>query len=172
MDASYHSYFYQNQQIIRYPCKTKAFCPFFHFIKHISFSCTTLPVLLVYSRKGPSFSYKFGGNLILQKRALRLIPFKPFRFHIVPLFKLSNVLPLNFLYFKTICLVMHGVSNNVTPLNVSKLFTYSILPILFYSFLFYFYIKYSRTERMKNSFSRTGAKIRNSIPDSDRALPK
>ena len=30
----------------------------------------------------------------------------------------------------------------------------------------------SRTERMKNSFSRTGAKIRNSIPDSDRALPK
>ena len=63
--------------------------------------------------------------LILQKRALRLIHFKPFRFHAVPLFKLSNVLPLNFLYFKTICLIMHDVSNNVTPPNVSKLFTYS-----------------------------------------------
>ena len=53
LDASYHIYFYQNQQIIRYPCKTKAFCPFFHFIKHISFSCTTLLVLW-YSRLGPS----------------------------------------------------------------------------------------------------------------------
>ena len=53
LDASYHIYFYQNQQIINYPCKTKAFCPFFHFIKHISFSCTTLLVLW-YSRLGPS----------------------------------------------------------------------------------------------------------------------
>ena len=55
-------------------------------------------------------------NLILQKRALRLIHFKPFRFHVVP---------LNFLCSKTICLIMHDVSNNVTPPNVSKLFTYS-----------------------------------------------
>ena len=53
LDASYHIYFYQNQQIINYPCNTKAFCPFFHFIKHISFSCTTLLVLW-YSRLGPS----------------------------------------------------------------------------------------------------------------------
>ena len=53
LDAWYQIYFYQNQQIIRYHCKTKAFCPFFHFIKHISFSCTTLLVLW-YSRLGPS----------------------------------------------------------------------------------------------------------------------
>ena len=59
LDASYHIYFYQNQQIIRYPCKTKAFCPFCHFIKHIPFSCTTLLVLW-YSRLGP------GSPLLLQ----------------------------------------------------------------------------------------------------------
>ena len=53
LDASYHIYFYQNQQIIRYPCRTKAVCPFLHFIKHILFSCTTL-LLLWYSRLGPS----------------------------------------------------------------------------------------------------------------------
>ena len=35
-----------------------------------------------------------------------------------------------------------------------------------------FYLKHSRTEHMKNSFSRIGAKIWNSIPDSDGALPK
>ena len=34
------------------------------------------------------------------------------------------------------------------------------------------YIKHSRTDRVKNSFSRIGAKIWNGIPDSDRALPK
>ena len=52
---------------------------------------------------------------ILQKRALRLISlcFKHFRFHAVPLFKMSNVLPLNFLDFKKICLIMHDVFNIV-----------------------------------------------------------
>ena len=114
-------------------------------------------------------------NLILQKRALRLIHFKPFRFHAVPLFKLSYVLPLNFLYFKTICLIMHDVSNNVTPPNVSKLFTYSS-KVHHHNTRFSaagnFYIKHSRTDHMKNSFSRIGAKIWNCIPDSNRALPK
>ena len=38
--------------------------------------------------------------LVLQKHALCLIYFKPFRFHAVPLFKLLNVLPLNLLYFQ------------------------------------------------------------------------
>ena len=33
------------------------------------------------------------------------------------------------------------------------------------------YIKHSRTDQMKNSFSRIGEKIWNSIPDSDRVLP-
>ena len=105
--------------------RLKAFCPFFHFIKRISFSFVQPYLSFWYSLKGPSCSYKFGENLILQKRAIRLIPFKPFRFHVVPLFKLCNVLPLNFLYFKTICLIKHDVSNNVTPPNVSNLFTYS-----------------------------------------------
>ena len=92
----------------------------------------------------------------------RLIHFKPFRFHAVPLFKLSYVLPLNFLYFKTICLIMHDVSNNVTPPNVSKLFTYSS-KVHHHNTRFSaagnFYIKHSRTGHMKSSFSRIGAKI-------------
>ena len=55
--SSYHIFFYQTQQIIRHPCKTKAFCPFFHLIKHISFFCTTL-LNLWYSHLGPSYSDK------------------------------------------------------------------------------------------------------------------
>ena len=109
------------------------------------------------------------------KRALRLIHFKPFRFHAVPLFKLSYVLPLNEIHFKTICLIMHDVSNNVTPPNVSSLFTYSS-KVHHHNTRFSaagnFYIQHSRTDHMKNSFSRIGAKIWNCIPDSNRALPK
>ena len=117
LDASYHIYFYQNQQIIRYPCKT-IFVPSFTSLNIFCSLVQAYNLSFWYSRKGPSCSYKFGENLILQKRAIRLlIPFKPFRFHVVPLF--------NFLYFKTIYLIMHDVSNNVTPPNVSNLFTYS-----------------------------------------------
>ena len=144
-------------------------------MKHLSFSCTTLLVLW-YSRLGPSCSYKFWKkNLILQKRALRLIHFKPFRLPAVPLLNLSNVLPLNFRYFKTICLIMHDILKNVSPPNVSNSFTYSS-KVHHHNTRFSaagnFYIKHSRTNHMKNSFSRIGVKISNSIPDSDRALPK
>ena len=104
--------------------------------------------------------------LILQKRALRLIHFKPLRFHAVSLFKLSNVLPLNFLCFKTISVIMHDVSNNVTPPNVSNLFTYSS-KVHYHNKRFSaagnFFIKHSRTKHIKNSISRIGAKIWNSI---------
>ena len=98
---------------------------FFHLMKHISFSCTTLLGLWYIAFLGQAAPTNLEKILNLQKRALRLIHFKPFRFHAVPLFKLSNVLPLNFLYFNSICLIMHDVSNNVTPPKVSKLFTYS-----------------------------------------------
>ena len=46
---------------------------------------------------------------ILQKRALRLTNFAPFKSHAVPLFDFYNVLPLSFLYIKSICIIMHDV---------------------------------------------------------------
>ena len=41
-----------------------------------------------------------------------------------------------------------------------------------YQVLWQFPYYHSRTDQEKNSFSRIGAKIWNSIPDSDRVLPK
>ena len=81
--------------------------------------------------------------------------------------KLSNVLPLNLLYFKTICLIMHDVFNNVTPPNVSNLFSYSSKIHHHnkrFSMAGNFYPQYSRMNHLKNSFSSIGAKIWNSIP--------
>ena len=91
------------------------------------------------------------------------------------MFKLFNVLPLNFFYGKTICLITHDVFNNVTPQNLSNLFTYSSRVHHHnaqFSAAGNFYIKHSITDHMKNSFSRIGAKIWNSFPDNDCALPK
>ena len=63
---------------------------------------------------------------------------------------------------------------NVTPSNVSNLFTYSSRHHhnTRFSAAGNFYIKHSRMDHLKNSFSRIVAKIWNSIPDSDRAPPK
>ena len=62
---------------------------------------------------------------------------------------------------------MHDVSHNVIPPNVSNLFTYSS-KVHHHNTRFSasgnFYIKCSRTDHMKNSFSRISAKLWNSIP--------
>ena len=70
---------------------------------------------------------------------------------------------------------MHDVFNNVTPPNVSNLFTYSSTihhHNTRFSVAGNFYVQYSRTDHLKNSFPSIGAKIWNSIPDSDHAQPK
>ena len=53
--------------------------------------------------------------LILQKRALRIISFKPFKFHAVPFVNLSNILPRHLIYFKTIFSFMHDFFNDLAP---------------------------------------------------------
>ena len=69
---------------------------------------------------------------------------------------------------------MPDVFNNVTPPIVSNLFTYSSSNLFTYSSKLHPHntLKHSRTDHMKNSFSRIGAKIWNSIPGSDHALLK
>ena len=69
---------------------------------------------------------------------------------------------------------MHIVFN-VTPPNVSNLFTYSSKMHHHntrFSVAGNFYLHYSRTDHLKNSFSSIGAKMWNSSPNSDCALPK
>ena len=111
--------------------------------------------------------------LILLKRAPHLIHFAPYISH--ALFNHSNIRPLNFQYCKSVCTIMHDVSNNSLPANISNLFLY---PTQVYSYNARFSstgslnIKYSRTNQLKHSFSIFGARICNSIPQSIRILPK
>ena len=71
---------------------------------------------------------------------------------------------------------MHDVSNNSLPVNISNLFfyptkVYSCNDIRF-SETASLNVKYSRTNQLKHSFSRFGARIWNSVAQSIRVLPK
>ena len=64
--------------------------------------------------------------LVLRKRALRLIYFAPYRSSVVPLFVSSGCLPIGLLCFKAVLILMHDVLNNVSPRNISNLFSSAI----------------------------------------------
>ena len=102
--------------------------------------------------------------LVLQKRALRFIFFAERCEHAVPLFIHAEILPLNFLYFKSVCLLMHDVRNRKEPNNILNLIS-DTASIHSYntrsSSANKFYIKKTRLEIQKRAFSRVGAKIWN-----------
>ena len=52
---------------------------------------------------------------ILQKRAVRLINFLPFRTHAIPYFARSNILPITMLYFKLSSILMFDITTNSAP---------------------------------------------------------
>ena len=105
--------------------------------------------------------------LKLQKRVLRLIYFEDHVSHAIPLFLSSKILPVQMLYFKLLSTLIYDVHNNLAPRNISQLFTYS-KDIHNYntrsSSNVNLYAKHARLNILNNSFSRTGARIWNSIP--------
>ena len=113
--------------------------------------------------------------LILQKRAVRLINFLPFRTHAIPYFAQSNILPVTMRYFKLSSVLMFDITTNSAPQNICNLFTLT-QDIHQYNTRSAssgnYYINHSRLNHHKNSFSIVGAKIWNSIPESYRKLPK
>ena len=62
---------------------------------------------------------KLGKLLILQESSLPLIHFSPYR-SCDPVIQLNK----NFQYCKSVCTIMHEVSNNSLPANISNLFLY------------------------------------------------
>ena len=58
-----------------------------------------------------------------KKKALRFIFLAERCEHAVPLFIHADILPLNFLYFKSICCLMQDVRNRKVPNNILSLFS-------------------------------------------------
>ena len=94
--------------------------------------------------------------LVLPKRAFRFIFSIERCEHAVPLFIHADILPLNFLYFKSVCCLMHDVRNRKVPSNILNLFS-DTTNIHYYntrsSSANKFYIKKSRLEIQKTAFS-------------------
>ena len=61
-------------------------------------------------------------NLILQKKALRLLYFEDWHDHAISLFLEANVLPITFLYYESVSALMHDIYNNKSPENMLNLF--------------------------------------------------
>ena len=112
----------------------------------------------------------------MQKRVLHLIHCTSYTAHTVSLFIQSNIIPVKLLYFKTVPAMMHDASNNFTPPNISQpclsvQIPCTITPPDFH--LKTISISSIREQiTQKNSFSKIGAKIWNSIPPDIRVLSK
>ena len=111
--------------------------------------------------------------LVLQKRALRLIYFSKPRDHAIPFFIDSNCLPLQSLFFQQLSCLMYDVHATTAPKSGLDKFAKNNTKHHYNTRLSAkecFSIKFSRTEKMKKSFTRTGVSIWNSIPLSVKTL--
>ena len=110
--------------------------------------------------------------LVLQKRSLRLIFFADRRTHAVPLFLETKQLPISFLLFEQMSLLMYDVHNNLAPVNIntklSSVHSYRTRSVTNENY----YVEQIRTEYVKRAFSISGAMIWNSIPLSIKTLTK
>ena len=92
--------------------------------------------------------------------------FADYKSHAIPFFT-SRLLPLDMLYFKSVAMMMHDVSNNLTPPNIFNLFIHQadIHPYETRSSQRggYFLLKRLRIDIQKSSFSRIGVEIWNSL---------
>ena len=111
--------------------------------------------------------------LVLQKRALRLIYFSKPRDHTIPFFIESNCLPLQSLFFQQLSYLMYDVHAKTAPKSLLDKFAKINTEHHYNTRLSAkecFSVKFSRTEKMKKSFTRIGVSIWNSIPLSVKTL--
>ena len=104
---------------------------------------------------------------ILQKRALRFIFFANRRDHAIPLFLKAKILPIHCLHYKLLAETMHDISNDLVPSNLKEVFLPTAKVHLYNtrsSASKNFFIKKSRLEIKRNSFSRFGARLWNELP--------
>ena len=86
------------------------------------------------------------------------------RSHAIPLFVSANVLPLNMLYFETVCSLLYDISTNSAPQNICDLFTCSSDVHTYNTSRFSdaddLYVNKSRLRIQLDSFSIFEAKLR------------
>ena len=97
----------------------------------------------------------------------------------IPFFQQTRSLPLTFLYFQRLSLLMCDVYHQAVPSNLRGKFrlmtdvhSYRTRSASNQQYFYYYYVEYSRTGKMEKSFARTGALIWNGLPKSLKSLRK
>ena len=116
---------------------------------------------------GHAAKYLINKLLLLQKLTLRLMYFTDKQQHAIPLVLKSNFLPIQMIYFEKMASLMYDISTNEAPSLIQQLFTragnvhgYGTRSATRGNY----YVKCSRLEIQKNSFSRSGTCVWNSLP--------
>ena len=91
--------------------------------------------------------------------------FGDYNSHAVPYFVSSSFFPLDLLCFKSVAVLMHDISNSLTPTNISNLFASqsSIHSYNTRSPSRGDYVEHSKLDKQTKSFSRYGVKIWNGL---------
>ena len=129
--------------------KLEIFISLTEWLQHKLFCCTW----------GQAYKCHVDKILILQKRALRFMYSTKKNEHTIPLFINAKILPLNFLYYKTLSELMHDVSTASVPINICNLFTKTTSVHAYNtrsSSSKNFYIKASRLEIKKKRLFKNG----------------
>ena len=101
--------------------------------------------------------------------------FTDIREHAIPLFIDADILPVSFMYYKTVASLMHDINSNNSPTNFFNSFEKTSTIHSYHtrsSTSGNFHVKSSKLEKHKNSLPRFGVKLWNEIPCDIRDLPK
>ena len=102
--------------------------------------------------------------LLLQKKVIRFIFFANRKVHAIPLFIDANILPISFLYFKSVSYLMHDIHTNSAPSKIVNLFSQNNMYNMF--------IKKFNLEKLRQAVPIFGAKVWNEIPGRMRDMSK
>ena len=99
-----------------------------HFVpQHTSLNiCRPLILLyLIYGLivLGTGVKKRFNKTLIASEKSSRFIFFSNSNVHAIPLFIDANILPISFLYFKSVSYLMHDIHINTSPTKIVNLFS-------------------------------------------------
>ena len=113
--------------------------------------------------------------LLLQKKVLRFIFFANRNVHAIPLFIDANILPISFLYFKSVSYLMHDIHTNTAPSKIVNLFSQTSSIHAYNtrsSSKNNIYIKKFNLEKLRQAVPIFGAKLWNEIPGRMRDMSK
>ena len=133
-------------------------------IKQLGISFGSIPLFSYESSRGP-----------LSKTRTVFIYYAERNDHTIPFFVNAKNLPLQSLYYESVCSLMYNVNKNTAPDNILKLFS-RISSVQTYntraSTSEHFYTKESPLNVKRNAFSHVGVKIWKGIPQILKDRPK